>query len=258
MEFTWSVALVGLLVGFFVGLTGVGGGVILTPLLIAMGIKPTIAVGTDLVYGSITKLVGTYRNVKEERIDWNWTYTLALGSVPAGIAGTYFIQYLNVQYGNADEFIKHTLGFVLIVAAAVTLISEFYLKGKENKHLWDLTPTTWSKRAKVVGIGMAVGLLVGLTSVGSGSLIAMALILTSNLSMQKLVGTDIAHAMLLVTAAGMAHLDIGTVNLALATNLLVGSIPGILIGTRLAGIAPARPLKLGITTLVLVGGVKMI
>ncbi len=251
-------ALVGMLVGFFVGLTGVGGGVLLAPVLIYMGIQPSVAVGTDLVYGSVTKLVGTVRNVREKRVDWNWALALAVGSLPAGLAGSYLVQWLKKNDAGAEKFLLHSLGLVLTLAAVLNLVSALYLRGREVQTVADWTPTNWLNRLRVALLGAVIGFLVGLTSVGSGSLFAMMLMLTSRLPVQRLIGTDIAHAMLLVAVASVAHLDIGTVDLNLATNLLVGSIPGVLIGGSLTGVVPPHPLKVGLCVLVLAAGVKML
>ena len=257
-HFEWTRALVGLAVGFFVGLTGVGGGVILAPVLIFLGIQPSVAVGTDLVYGSVTKLVGTWRNVKAKRVDWNWVWALALGSVPAGVAGSYLIDYLRHTQPEAEPIIKKALGIVLFFAASVNIGSELFLRGKEHKLLVDWTPRNVPTRVLVALAGALIGFMVGLTSVGSGSLFALLLLFTSRLEMPVLVGTDIAHAMVLVAAASVAHIDIGTVDYGLAANLLVGSIPGVLIGGRMVGILPARALKLAVCVLVLLAGGKML
>jgi uncharacterized membrane protein YfcA len=257
-HFAWTRVLVGLVVGFFVGLTGVGGGVILAPILIYLGIQPSVAVGTDLVYGSITKLVGTWRNVQAKRVDWRWVRALAVGSIPAGVAGSYLIDWLRHTQPEAEPIVKMALGAVLTFAAAVNIGSEFFIRGKKRAQLADWTPRDARTRIVVASAGALIGFMVGLTSVGSGSLFALLLLFTSRLEMPTLVGTDIAHAMLLVAAASLAHIDIGTVDYGLAVNLLMGSIPGVLIGGRLVGILPARALKVGVCALVLVAGVKML
>lgn len=258
VELSWTHAFVGLMVGFFVGLTGVGGGVILAPVLVFLGIQPSVAVGTDLVYGSVTKLVGTARNVVDRRVDWSWTLALALGSVPAGLLGSYLIAYLRHQKLDVDGLLLSALGAVLVLAAGLNLLSELWLRNRKTEARADWTPDTWPKRLRVAAAGAVVGFLVGLTSVGSGSLVAMLLMFTSRLPLQRLVGTDIAHAMLLVAAASVAHLDIGTVDMTLAGNLLLGSIPGVLVGTRLTGHTPTRLLKLLVCGLVLAAGLKML
>ena len=260
LEFSVATAAIGLFVGFFVGLTGVGGGVILAPVLVFMGVQPTVAVGTDLVYGTLTKLVATVRNVAARRVDWSWTWALALGSVPGGLIGSFLIQHLRDHHGGqADAIVKSALGVVLVLAAGLNLWTELSPYRRKNPGpLADWTPVGGAARTKVGLAGLVVGIMVGLTSVGSGSLVAMLLLAASRLDARRLIGTDIAHAMLLVAAASLAHLSIGTVDMGLALNLLAGSIPGVLVGTRLAGITPTRPLKLVVTGLVLVAGVKML
>lgn len=257
-QFAWSRVAVGMGVGFLVGLTGVGGGVLLAPVLVFLGIQPSVAVGTDMVYGTLTKSVATVRNIAQRRLDWGWTLALATGSVPAGVAGSFCVHWLRLSHADAEGVILRALGAVLAFAALVSLLSELVLKRYNLSALLDWTPTTWPNRAKVAAAGAAIGFVVGLTSVGSGSLFALLLLFTSRLNAQKLVGTDIAHATLLVAAASLAHLDIGTVNLPLAANLLCGSIPGVLAGTALMPRVPSRPLKLVICVLVLTAGAKML
>lgn len=225
-----------------------------------MGVQPTVAVGTDLVYGTLTKFVATVRNVADRRVDWNWTWALAFGSIPGGLGGSFLIQVLRERHGlQADNIVKTALGVVLVLAAGLNLWTELSPHRRRNPGpVADWTPIGGSPRIKVGLAGLLVGFMVGLTSVGSGSLVAMLLLATSRLDARRLIGTDIAHAMLLVAAASLAHLSIGTVDMGLALNLLCGSIPGVLLGTRLAGLTPTRPLKLAVTALVLAAGVKLL
>jgi len=257
-QFAWSTALVGLSVGFLVGLTGVGGGVLLAPILIFLGIQPSVAVGTDMAYGTLTKIVATIKNVRAKRVDWRWAKALALGSIPAGIAGSLTVHWLRLHHADAEHVILRALGGVLAFAALVSVLSELVLKRLALRTTVDWTPSTWSNRAKVAVAAALIGFVFGLTSVGSGSLFALLLLFTSRLEAKLLVGTDIAHATALVAAAAVAHLEIGTVNLPLAANLLCGSIPGVLAGTALMPRVPSRPLKLAICVLVAAAGVKMI
>lgn len=258
MDFSATTALVGLLVGFFVGLTGVGGGVLLAPALIALGIQPTVAVGTDMVYGTLTKLVATLRNIRAGRVNWRWVSALATGSVPAGLAGSLVVHWLRSHHADAEGILLKALGAVLALAATLSLVGEL-LKYKGLLHSrFDWTPTDRRSFARVALFGAAIGFVVGLTSVGSGSLIALLLVFGSKLAPRDLVGTDIAHATLLVAAASLAHAGIGTVNWGLAANLLCGSIPGVLLGSRLMDIAPARPLKVGMCSLVWLAGARML
>ena len=257
-QFAVSTALVGLAVGFLVGLTGVGGGVLLAPILVFLGVQPSIAVGTDMVYGSLTKVVATARNVAAKRVDWAWAGALMAGSIPAGIAGSLCVHWLRLHNSDAEAIILKALGAVLALAAVVSLLSELVLKRLNLRTAVDWTPTTPRNRLKIALAAAVIGFLFGLTSVGSGSLFALLLLFTSRLDAKMLVGTDIAHATFLVAAAALAHLNIGTVNLPLAANLLCGSLPGVLLGTALMPRVPSRPLKLVICVLVLLAGAKMI
>ena len=258
MEFSITTALVGLLVGFFVGLTGVGGGVLLAPALIALGIQPTVAVGTDMVYGTLTKLTATLRNIRAGRVDWRWVSALATGSVPAGLLGSLVVHWLRSTNPNAEGILLKALGAVLALAATMSLLGEWLkYKGALN-HRFDWTPVDRRSFVRIALFGAAIGFVVGLTSVGSGSLIALLLVFGSKLAPRDLVGTDIAHATLLVAAASLAHAGIGTVDWRLAANLLAGSIPGVLLGSRLMDVAPARPLKVGMCSLVWLAGARML
>lgn len=256
-EFRFLIILVGLVVGFLVGLTGVGGGSILTPILILLGVRPMVAVGTDLLYGSVTKLVGSHQHWKRGSIQWSWVLYLAIGSVPASVVASYLIHYVNLQYGSADAMVRLGLGGVLVLAAFVTLFYEIYRKRRRAASESEPFDPR-AHRAKIILLGAGVGFLVGLTSVGSGALIAVALIAVSRLPATSIVGTDIAHALVLVSAAAVTHWQIGTVDIPLAANLLLGSIPGVILGSRLAYYTPARPLKFGMALLVLASGLKMI
>jgi uncharacterized membrane protein YfcA len=164
MEFSLLTVFVGLMVGFFVGLTGVGGGVILAPVLVFMGVQPTVAVGTDLVYGSVTKVVGTWRNTVEKRVDWPWVWALASGSIPGGIAGSYAIAWLrNSQGPGADYVVKVALGVVLLIASGLTIWLDLH-PIKKPLPLVDLTPTGGSRpRKRVMLAGLTIGFAVGLT-----------------------------------------------------------------------------------------------
>ena len=249
---------VGLVVGFLVGMTGVGGGSLLTPALIVLGVRPTVAVGTDLLYGSITKLAGTHQHWRQGGIQWNWVFYLALGSVPASVLATWVIHYFRQHYGSADNLVRLGLGVVLVLAALATFLNDFYKRRRPETAALSAPVDPKAHRLKVILLGAGVGFLVGLTSVGSGALIAVALLALSRLPSVQIVGTDIAHALVLVSAAATAHLQIGTVDIPLAANLLIGSLPGVILGSKLAYYTPDRPLKVGMALLVLASGLKMI
>jgi len=253
-EFRTFIVVVGLIAGFLIGLTGVGGGTLLTPFLVILSVPPTVAVGTDLFYGSLTKMVASYQHWKQRSVNWDWVLYLALGSVPCSIWATHIIHTVGQRFGSADLFVRRSLGVVLVVAAVATIINEVFAKRLRMKTAFD--PKT--HKLLVVLVGGVIGFLVGLSSVGSGSLIAVMLIMISGLPATTIVGTDIVHALLLVTAAAIAHWQIGTVNVPLAANLLMGSLPGVWIGSRMAYHMPGRPLRFGVALLIFGAGLRIV
>ena len=258
LQLRWLMIVVGLVNGFLVGLTGVGGGTLLTPLLILLGVRPTMAVGTDLLYAATTKLAGSYQHGQRGSIHWNWVFYLALGSIPASLAATFLIREISLQYGSADQLVRIGLGAVLLISAALMLVNELYWKRRRQA---DSQAEDYNPRfhiVRMVLLGIAVGFAVGLTSLGSGSIVAVILMALSRLPATGIVGTNIAHGLVLLSAAALAHWQLGTVDVGLAANLLLGSLPGVMLGSRLAYFAPARPLKIGISLLVLLGGFRML
>ena len=246
----------GLLVGFMVGLTGVGGAALLTPILILLGISPSIAVGTDLVYNSITKLFGSFQHWRQKTINYKLVKYLAIGSVPSAICAVGILHLFDSFFHNQEQIIKHALGYVLILVALITLIKTF-MKNKYNSNQFQIKPLH-EKRTLTIMIGVILGFIVGLTSIGSGSLFALAMIYLYRLSPGELVGTDIAHAFLLVTAAGFMHAGIGNVDYLLMFNLLLGSIPGVIFGSTLSSKLPAKPLRAIMALMILISGLKLI
>jgi hypothetical protein len=256
MEMDWGISLLGLLVGFLVGLTGVGGASLLTPLLVLIGINPTMAVGTDLFYNSITKLFGTIQHMRQKTVDLKLVGYLAAGSIPGAVVSIVALHFFESAYHNQEKIVRVALGVMLIVVAALTIFKLLFDgNGKENR--WQAKPLE-QKRALTVTIGAVLGFIVGLTSIGSGSLFAIAIMYLYRIAAPKLVGTDIAHAMLLVTAAGLLHASFGNVDFVLALQLLIGSVPGVWIGSALAAKVPAKPLRAIVATLILISGIKLI
>jgi hypothetical protein len=242
----------GLIVGIMIGLTGVGGGVLMTPLLLLLGLPPTGAVGTDLAYSALTKLAGTWQHGRQGTIDWRVVRSLAIGSVPATIVAVWGLSVLHRS--GAVDLVEHRLqqliGVVLIVAAAL-MVRKVLVRAPGSTSNLNLDLTTFPT-ARIVVIGALGGALVGLTSIGSGSLIIALLVMVIALNPQVLVGTDIAHAFLLVTAGALAHFFfLQDVQVGIAGRLLIGSIPGVLIGSRLATWVPRRPLQIGMAGLLM-------
>jgi len=251
-----SILLMGVLVGFLVGLTGVGGASLLTPILVMIGINPSIAVGTDLLYNSVTKFFGTIQHWRQKTIDFRLVKYLAMGSIPGVIVSVTLLKLFESFYHNQETIIKHALGYVLILVAAATLFKVFFgNKIKENR--WQLKSLE-EKKGLTITTGAVLGFIVGLTSIGSGSLFAIAMLYLFRMSAPRLVGTDIAHAFFLATTAGLLHASMGNVNYGLALNLLAGSVPGVLIGSMLSAKAPTNALRTVIASLVLISGLKLI
>jgi uncharacterized membrane protein YfcA len=250
----FSLVLMSFLAGMLVGLTSMGGAALITPFLIlVVGVRPLIAVGTDLVYGSITKIVGAAMHWKQGTVDLQLALRLASGSVPAGLAGVLMIRHLDATGHNVDEALRHVLGGVLVVVAVLLLARAF-----------ELLPTgcpPWLRRNEkraTIAWGAVVGLAVGLTSVGSGSLMIPFLLMLNPLRPAEVVGTDVFHAALLVTATAALHTQAGNVDWVLVPSLLLGSIPGVMLGSYLATRMPARGLKVGLSMLLFVTGIKLI
>jgi uncharacterized membrane protein YfcA len=237
-----NVVLFGLGVGVLVGLTGIGGGSLMTPLLVLFaGVHPVVAIGTDLAYGAVTKTVGGWRLLRGGKVDLGVSTWLALGSVPGSLLGVWLIDLLHRRYGERlDTILLVGIAVALVVVAVSILARALFLHSLVAREREAVTLTT---RVKVtaVGLGLVLGLLVGMTSVGSGALIGLVLILVFHLTPHRVVGTDVFHAAILLWAAGLAHWVSGNVDLGLMANLLVGSLPGIWIGTALLPRATPTP-----------------
>jgi uncharacterized membrane protein YfcA len=248
--------LMGLAVGVLVGLTGVGGAALLTPLLIAMGINPTIAVGTDLVYNSITKLFGFAQHWKQKTINVNMVKYLALGSIPSATVAIGTLHLFPAFHQHQEKIITHALGYVLMIVAISIIIRVFFDK-KIRPNRWQMQPFEKKKTLTII-VGVVFGFIVGLTSIGSGSLFAIAMLYLYRMKSSELVGTDIAHAFLLVTVAGILNASFGSVDYMLTANLLIGSIPGVIIGSKLSTRVAAKPLQTVMATIILFSGMKLI
>ncbi len=224
--------LAGFIVGLLVGLTGVGGGSLMTPILLMFFHQPAaVAVGTDLLYASITKSAGIFAHGKLGNIDWRIVGLLALGSVPASISTTLLLACMDISSESAVSTIKLWLGIALMLTALSVIFRSQLAKFSKTGH-W-VKPTL--APALTILLGIILGFLVTLTSVGAGALgVTALLILYPKLSITKIVGTDVAHAVPLTLVAGLGHVSLGTVDYSLLGTLLIGSIPGIWIGSHLS------------------------
>lgn len=249
-----SIVLMGLLVGFLVGLTGVGGAALLTPILMLIGVNPSIAVGTDLFYNSITKLFGIIQHWRQRSINFKLVKYFSIGSIPSAVLAIIFLHFYNIQAREA--LIKHALGYVLI-AVSISILFQLFFAPKFKPNTIQLKAIE-EKRGLTIGLGVIFGFIVGLTSIGAGSLFAVSMFFLYRVTAAELVGTDIAHAFLLVTVAGLLNVSFGNVNFLLAGNLLIGSIPGVLIGSTLSAKVPGKSIRTVMAIAILISGFKMI
>ena len=222
----------GLGVGILVGMTGIGGGSLMTPMLILVfGVTPITAVGTDLAYAAVTKTVGGYKHWTQKTVDMQLSKWMAFGSVPAAVLGVYVLDLLEQAAGqDFDDLLLTLLAGALLLTGLATLVRAF-LKSMHARERDTIEMETRHKVAAVV-LGLCVGFVLGITSAGSGALIAVGLILLFRLTPTRVVGTDVFHAAILLWAAGMAHIVAGNVDFGLAANILIGSIPGVWLGSH--------------------------
>jgi uncharacterized protein len=245
----------GFLVGILIGLTGIGGGALMTPFLIlVLGTRPVVAVGTDLAYNAVTKLVGAYIHWRQGTVDIHLVKRLALGSVPAGIAGVAALSAITRSGADPDEAVKRALGAALILVAAILLSRVLGIEFPEMPPRWR---AALQGRGTVI-VGAVVGALVGFTSVGSGSLLVPFLMTVFPLTAAQVVGTDVFHAAILVSVTALGHAHEGSVDWGIAAGLLVGSIPGAALGSWMAPRTPARALRVGLAGLLLVTGISLV
>jgi uncharacterized membrane protein YfcA len=246
----------GLLVGVLVGLTGVGGGSLMTPLLLAFGVHANTAVGTDLLYAATTKSVGTLVHNASDSVDWKIVRRLAAGSVPATALTLVALSYIGAQ----SKSVTHTISFVLGIALLLTAIAIFMrrmLVDWVSKKFGD--PSEASARNLTFLSGLFLGVLVSLSSVGAGALgVTVLILLYPNVKLVRIVGSDIAHAVPLTLLAGAGHWYLGDVNWQLLGSLLIGSIPGILLGSYLAPRLPETGLRPVLASVLLLVGGKLV
>jgi hypothetical protein len=247
--------LTGCLVGFLVGATGMGGGALMTPFLIlAIGTRPVVAVGTDLVYGATTKIVGAYLHWRQGTVDLQLVKRLALASVPGGLAAVATVRLLAHTPAVADAFVRRALGGVLVVVAVLMLAR---LAGALPAALSERWRRALEGRGTLVA-GALVGALVGFTSVGSGALLVPFLICVFPQNSARIVGTDVFHAAILLTATAAGHAERGAVDWSLAAALLMGSIPGVALGSWMSPRIPATALRAGLASVLLLTGLTLV
>jgi uncharacterized membrane protein YfcA len=248
----------GFLVGLVVGVTGVGGGSLMTPLLVLLfGVSPATAVGTDLLYASLTKTLGSWVHGRRGTVDWKVAGLLSLGSLPAAVVTIALLKYLALD----DKTLRSLVTGVLSVALLLTAIALLF-KSRIRKFAQHRNDTLLHHRhlpAATLATGVIVGALVTISSVGAGVLGTVALLfLYPRMPAAKVVGTDIVHAVPLTAVAGIGHLALGTVDLVLLGSLLLGSLPGIYFGSHLSARVPEGFLRPVLAAMLLIIGTRMV
>jgi uncharacterized membrane protein YfcA len=253
------IVIFGLGVGTLVGLTGMGGGSLMTPLLIiVIGVKPVTAVGTDLAYGAITKTVGGWRHFRHGTVDMGMSSWMAVGSVPSAVGGVYVLHEIERAYGRAFDDVMLTLvAAALLFTGVAVLARSLFLPKLIDKEKDRVVMTRRNKIAAVL-LGVFVGFVLGVTSAGSGSLIAVGLILLFRLAPKEVVATDVFHAAILLWAAAIAHIVAGNVDYGLMVNILLGSVPGVWLGSHLVTKVQVSTLRTALAIVLLGSGLGLL
>lgn len=248
----------GLGVGFLVGMTGMGGGSLMTPLLILVfGTAPVTAVGSDITYAAATKTVGGWRHLRLRTVNLGLSFWLATGSVPAAIAGVWLIAWLHDRYGkDLDDIVLTMLAVALVIVGVVVLVRALFMSRAVNGERDSFELTRRHKQA-AVAIGASTGFVIGLTSAGSGTLIAVFLIVYYRMVPRNVVGTDVFHAAVLLWAAAVAHILAGNVDFGLVAAILLGSVPGVWIGSHLSVKLPSGVLRTALGTVMIAAAVAL-
>ena len=273
----YRISLVGLLIGFLVGLTGMGGGSLLAPIMILFfHIPPVWAVGTDIAYSTVTKALGSVVHIRQKNVNFKVALWLACGSVPATFLSVGLVQYIRKHYGTVvNGVILHALGFTLVLVAVLLILKPFIMryfdqrrleKQKQEALTGEIRSTErsrnwekWYRPVVTAMVGAVVGFLVGLTSVGSGTLIIVSIaFLFPRLTSKELVGTDIFQAFMLLASGAIAYLVAGTINWPIVGMLLIGSLPGVYLGSKSRKLIPEQYMRPVLATVLAISGLKLI
>ncbi|BCJ87801.1 sulfite exporter TauE/SafE family protein [Effusibacillus dendaii] len=252
----------GFFVGAMIGMTGMGGGLLMTPLLIlGFGVAPSIAVGTDLVFAATTKLFGAWQHWRQKTVDFALLRYVAMGSVPGTLLGGFCVRLLKQSAGGQSEiWMSKTLAIVFLFIALIMILQVIKSFRGSSIHAVQREPfaTSHMNRYLVAVIGFLVGFLVAVTSVGSGTLFMALLLYFYPLSVSKLVGTDIVHGVLITALAALIHWGIGTIDLRMVLNLTAGSIIGVLVGSRMSVKIPDLILRIVLIVILVLSSVKLL
>jgi uncharacterized protein len=256
-----SMVVVGLIVGLCVGMTGVGGSSLTAPiLLLVFGVSPAIAVGTDIIYSVPTKILGTFVHWRKKTIDLRAVALLSAGGLPGVLVGLLIFAAARGRYDtkSLDALIRHGVGIALLVAAAALVFSSI-IRARSPEREKD-EPVVWggSLQARMIAIGFVVGIAVSLTSIGAGSLtLPLLYLIGPRLGLRRFVGSDIAFAAIILPFAAVGHFSMGNISIPVATSLLAGSIPGVYVGSQLAGSMPERILRPVVAVVLVAAGSRL-
>src|SRR6476646_10244726 len=255
---SWQFVLTGLLIGTLVGMTGMGGGSLMTPILVILfGFQPTLAVGTDILHGAIFKTVGAIRHRSLGTVHARLSGWMLIGSAPFSLLGVALGTRLTDKYGDgATSVMGYVLGGALLFGATGMVLKSFVRKKVVGDD--DRFDMVWRDRIAAVTIGVFGGFIVGLTSVGSGTFFALTMLFVFPLGAHKIVGTDILHAAALLYVAGFGHFIAGNVDFHAVGWLLIGSIPGVLIGSHYSVRVPEAWLRLALADVLAISGLKLV
>lgn len=246
----YQLVLAGLLVGLVIGLTSIGGGSLLAPILILVGVPPTQAVGTGLLFSALTKIVGSTQHVLYRHVNWHTVRWLALGSAPASFLGAVTVNAVADRYAGGENMVKQAIGTLIVLIAPTVIFTRNREIGAGEEF-----PV---HRAFIPLVGVVFGFIVGFTSVGAGTLFTAAMINFFHLSSRRIVGTVTVHACILVWSAAAAQLLFGDISLGVVGWLLIGSIPGVAVGARLSKSISERPLRLAVGIALLASGLALL
>jgi uncharacterized membrane protein YfcA len=251
-----DLSLAGFLIGLLVGVTGMGGGSLMTPMLVLVfGFKPTVAIGTDILHGAIFKSFGAVRHRQLGHVHARLTLWMLAGSAPASLAGVGLSTLLKHRYGDGfEDTAQQILGIALVLGGIAFLVKAFL-----HSH-GDDAPYLLARRDHriALALGISGGFIVGLTSVGSGTFFGLVMLIAFPLTAAKVVGTDIFHAAALLWVAGAGHLVVGNVDLGATGWLLIGSIPGVLLGSQMTVKLPDRAMRVALALVLFLSGVKLL
>jgi hypothetical protein len=265
MQIDWAIVLAGAIVGFVVGMTGMGGGALMTPILVIFfGISPTAAVSSDLIAAMIMKPVGGGVHIRRRTVRWPLVKWLCIGSIPMAFAGVFIVHNAG-DPAQVEKITRVFLGWTLLLASSAMVVKA-WIQGRRSSEarlaghtLHDTMPPFAVRMAPTVAVGLVGGLLVGLTSVGSGSIVIIAMMLLyPMLRGAELVGTDLVQAIPLVTAAALAHILVGDFELSLTSSILIGSIPAVWVGARVSSRAPDGVIRPLLVFVLAASGLKLL